>query len=113
MLRDLVSWSADTLVLLGCVVMTIGVIGVIRMPDVFGKLHAASKSVFLGVCSLLVALIAMGDMALGARAALIMGLLLVTTPVAAYEMARAAAIDELRNGEPILEPNLRNGQHQG
>lgn len=107
-LRDAVAWASDALVLLGCVVMTIGVIGVVRMPDVFGKLHAASKSVFLGVCSLLIALLAMGDATLGARAVLIMILLLVTTPVAAYEMARAAAVDERRGGAPVPEPE-KNG----
>jgi multicomponent Na+:H+ antiporter subunit G len=98
--RDAIAWLGDGLVLLGCLVMTIGVVGVIRMPDVYAKLHAASKSVFLGVCSILVAAIAQGEAAIGARAVLIFGLLLLTTPVAAYEMARAAA----REGERALTP---------
>lgn len=112
-LRDAVAWASDALVLLGCVVMTIGVIGVVRMPDVFGKLHAASKSVFLGVCSLLIALLAMGDATLGARAVLIMILLLVTTPVAAYEMARAAAVDERRDGAPVVAPGIASDGNSG
>ena len=49
-----VPWLSDALVLLGLTVMTIGVVGIVRMPDIFTKQHAASKSVFLGVCSILV-----------------------------------------------------------
>jgi multicomponent Na+:H+ antiporter subunit G len=86
-----VPWLSDALVLLGLVVMTIGVVGIVRMPDIFTKQHAASKSVFLGVCSILVAVAISGDAAFTARAVLIGTLLILTTPVAAHEIAKAAA----------------------
>jgi multicomponent Na+:H+ antiporter subunit G len=70
------------------------VIGIIRMPDIYTKLHAASKSVFLGVCSFLIAAATMGDPAYVARVVLIGLLLILTTPVAAYEIARAAAREQ-------------------
>ncbi len=35
--------------ILGVTVMTLGLVGMYRMPDVYTKSHAASKSVFLGV----------------------------------------------------------------
>jgi multicomponent Na+:H+ antiporter subunit G len=85
---------SDGLLILGVVVMTIGVIGVVRMPDIYTKLHAASKSVFLGVMSLLIAVSAAGDAPIVARAILIALLLVVTTPVAAHEIARAATREE-------------------
>jgi multicomponent Na+:H+ antiporter subunit G len=85
---------ADGFLLLGVVVMTIGVVGIIRMPTIYTKLHAASKSVFLGVVSLLIAVSASGDPAIIARAILIAMLLMVTTPVAAHEIARAATQEE-------------------
>lgn len=94
---------ADGFLLLGVVVMTIGVIGMIRMPDVYTKLHAASKSVFLGVVSLLIAVSASGDPAIIARAVLIALLLVVTTPVAAYEIARAATEEETQR--PLHRPD--------
>ncbi len=86
-----VPWLSDALVVLGLAVMTIGVVGIVRMPDIFLKLHAASKSVFLGVCSILAAVAISGDPAFAARAVLIGALLVLTTPVAAHELARAAA----------------------
>jgi multicomponent Na+:H+ antiporter subunit G len=86
---------SNALILLGLTVMTIGVIGIFRMPDVYTKLHAASKSVFLGVCSLLVAVSLHGNPEIIARSVLIGVLLIFTTPVAAHEIARAAAREQL------------------
>lgn len=86
---------SDAFIVLGLVVMTIGVIGIFRMPDVYTKLHAASKSVFLGVCSLLIAVSFSGNPEIIARSVLIGILLIFTTPVAAHEIARAAAKEQL------------------
>lgn len=94
---DLLSGS---LVVLGVTVMTIGVWGVYRMPDVYTQLHAASKAVFLGVIVLLLSTITTRDPAIVARALLIAGLLVLTTPVAAHSIARAA----LRRREPMRTP---------
>lgn len=87
---ELAPWLADGLIVLGLIVMTLGVIGVIRMPDLYTKLHAASKSVVLGVCSFLLATAATGDVTTMTRALLIGVFLVVTAPVAAHEIARAA-----------------------
>ena len=46
------AFLADALVILGVFVMSVGVYGALRMPDVYTKLHAMSKAVFLGVVSL-------------------------------------------------------------
>lgn len=86
-----IPWVSDALVVLGLVVMTIGVAGIVRMPDIFTKQHAASKSVFLGVCSILAAVAISLEPAFAARSALIGALLILTTPVASHEIAKAAA----------------------
>ena len=88
------AWIADALVLLGLIVMTIGVIGVQRMPDVYLQLHAASKAVFLGIIALVVASIATEDVAIMARGLLIAAFLLLTTPVSAHAIGRAAHLRE-------------------
>lgn len=88
---------ADALVILGVFIMTIGVIGMLRMPDTYTKTHAASKAVFLGVISLLVASMASGDTAVILRVILIIAALIITTPVAAHVVARAA----FNRGEPM------------
>ena len=89
-------WLADALVVLGVVIMTIGVYGVIRMPDLYTRLHAASKSVVLGVCSIALASVVTGDAAIVARVALIAVLLLLTTPIASHAIARGAYLERAR-----------------
>ncbi len=90
LLSFLVPYLADALVVLGLFVMTVGVYGVIRMPDTYTRLHAASKAVFLGVISLCVSSAVTGDPAIIYRAVLIAAFLIVTTPIAAFVIARAA-----------------------
>ena len=96
----LAPWLADALVILGMAVMTLGVYGVIWMPDVYNKLHAASKVVFLGIISLLVASAATGDPAIIYRVVLIGAFLLLTTPVSAHVIGRAAYLREQRMEAP-------------
>ena len=45
--------AGEALVLLGLVVLTIGVLGMLRMPDVYGQAHAASKGGVVGLVLLL------------------------------------------------------------
>ena len=80
----------DALIVAGLLVLTIAVYGVVRMPDAYTQLHAASKAGFLGIALLLASAALGGDGAILARALLIVTLLTVTTPVAAHAIARAA-----------------------
>ena len=108
-LSDIGPYLADALVVLGVFVMTVGVYGVIRMPDTYTRLHAASKAVFLGVISLLVASVVTGDEEIILRAALIAAFLMLTTPVSAHVIARAA----YERGESMEAPGAvdESGRH--
>jgi multicomponent Na+:H+ antiporter subunit G len=70
--------------------MTLGVLGLLRMPDVYTKLHGASKSVFLGVMVLALSGIVVGGLPIISRMILICLALLVTTPVTSHVVGRAA-----------------------
>ncbi len=94
-------WLADALVVLGLLVLTISVWGVLRMPDLFRSLHAASTATALGVGPLLIAAgLANGTILL--RGLLVLGFMLLTAPVSAHAIARAArhAEDRAAAGEP-------------
>lgn len=80
----------DALVILGVTVMTLGVVGIIRMPDIYTKIHAASKSVFLGTIVLAIAGMVVSDLAVTARLVLISLGLILTTPIASHVIGRAA-----------------------
>ncbi|HVL31301.1 MAG TPA: monovalent cation/H(+) antiporter subunit G [Solirubrobacteraceae bacterium] len=100
--------AADALIVLGLVVTTLGVAGMFRMPDVYTQLHAASKAVFLGIVAFLIASMADGDGAITARAVLIAVFLLLTTPVGAHAVARAA----FQRREPMLTSGALNESDQ-
>lgn len=92
--------ASDLLVLLGLAILTIGVYGFARMPDVYTQLHAASKAGFLGIAALLLSAALYGDGAIIARSVLIVALLALTTPVAAHAIGRSAR----RRGEAMRTP---------
>ena len=96
-----VPFLADALLVIGVFVMTIGVYGAIRMPDPYTKLHAMSKAVFLGVVSLCVSSAITADPQIIFRVALIAACLVVTTPISAFVIARAAYLRE----EPMRAPD--------
>ncbi|HET7094888.1 MAG TPA: monovalent cation/H(+) antiporter subunit G, partial [Thermomicrobiales bacterium] len=74
-------WVASVALVAGLGVMTLGVVGMFRMPTLLTKMHAASKSVVLGVALALAAVAIVGDASTAAKAALTAAILLLTTPV--------------------------------
>ena len=89
------------LVVVGVAVMSIGVYGLLRMPDVYTQLHASSKTVVFGVLAILFAGAIVADERTSAyRALLIAAFLILTTPVAAHSVARAAHM----RGEAMRSP---------
>lgn len=95
-----IPWAADALVVLGILVMTVGVYGVLRMPDTYTRLHVASKMVFLGAMPLLLASALTGGREVILRVILIAFFLLLTTPVSAHVIGRAAYL----RGERMQAP---------
>lgn len=80
--------------------MSIGVYGVVRMPSTYTRLHAASKTVILGAMPLLLASALTGDKGTVLRVILIGVFLLLTTPVSAHMIGRAAYL----RGERVQGP---------
>lgn len=89
-LASALPYLLDALVILGLFALTVAVYGVIRMPSTYLKVHASSKGVFLGVIPMPIAAAATGDPAIVYRAVLITALLLLTTPISAHAIAKAA-----------------------
>ncbi len=105
-MAPLFPYVADALVLFGVLIMTVGAYGVARLPDTYLKLHAAGKMVFLGAMPLLLASALIGgnkDVVL--RVILIAFFLVVTTPVSAHMVARAAYLrgEKMRPSEALDE----------
>jgi multicomponent Na+:H+ antiporter subunit G len=79
------------LLVVGGLFMLLGGVGVLRMPDLFMRMQASTKAATLGAgCMLTAVAIHFGDLAVGARALLVIAFVFLTAPVAAHMIARAA-----------------------
>ena len=69
----------------------LGCLGLVRLPDVYTRLQAATKCVTMGTCSILFGtFLIMGFTAAGIKALLCIVFLILTSPVAAHAIARGA-----------------------
>ena len=84
-------YLAAVLLLAGSLLTAIAALGILRFPDVYTRLHAASKAGPLGAGLILLAVACMaGDWAIAVRCVLGFVFLILTSPVSAHLLARAA-----------------------
>jgi multicomponent Na+:H+ antiporter subunit G len=79
------------LLIFGTSLMALTGLGLVRMPDVFTRMHAATKSASLGVALLLLAAaLAFRDLGVVTKAVVTVVFIFLTAPVAAHLLGRAA-----------------------
>lgn len=83
--------AAAFLLVAGSLIVLLAAIGVARFPDAFMRMHAATKAgvIGTGLC-ILGAALGFGDQSTWAKAIIVVGFLLVTTPIASHVLGRAA-----------------------
>lgn len=86
-------------VIIGTLFSIVGIIGLVRLPDVYTRLHATGKVGVFGVVFLLVAATAWTPLGWG-RAVLLIVLLMVAGPVITHVLASAAFRINLRMKQP-------------
>lgn len=88
---EAVNILVGVLVLFGAFMMLVAAIGVLRLDDLYTRMHAASKAGTVGVGTLMIAVaIYSGETAVALRALAGVVFFLLTTPVSAHLLARAA-----------------------
>jgi multicomponent Na+:H+ antiporter subunit G len=97
------------LMLFGALLMLLGALGVLRLPDLYMRVSASTKASTLGVGFTLLSLaIHFNELGITSRALATIGFLIITAPVAAHLISRAAylvgvplwkgtIVDELQN----------------
>ncbi|MBE2236785.1 MAG: monovalent cation/H(+) antiporter subunit G [Caldilineaceae bacterium] len=97
------------LILLGAGFMLISAIGIVRLPDVFSRMHAAGKASTVGIsCLLLGAGFFFLDEFLFYRMIVLIALIFATAPISTTALARA-----VYNNEPALRRQLRHDEMAG
>lgn len=85
------SWLLSAFVILGAGLMALAGLGVLRMPDLFTRMHASTKGASLGLALLLAAaVLAFAELGVATKAVLTSVFVFVTAPVAAHLLGRAA-----------------------
>ena len=84
-------WLDYILVLGGVFFLFIAAIGVARLPDLYNRMHATSKAGTLGVGLILLAVaVFYQELSVAARALSALAFIILTAPVAAHALGRAA-----------------------
>jgi multicomponent Na+:H+ antiporter subunit G len=92
------------LLLLGLLLATIGLYGLLRMPDIFHQLHPAGLITGPAVIVVLLASVATGSAEIITSAALVMLFVLITSPLSTHAVAQAARRRPRRDREPSGQP---------
>ena len=113
----MIQWLIGLLALAGSTLVLLAAIGVIRMPDLFMRMQAATKATTLGLACLLAATaLQLADFSSFIRAISIGAFVMLTSPVSTHVIARAAyrthvqlwkgtIVDEWRgNSRPTEDP---------
>jgi multicomponent Na+:H+ antiporter subunit G len=116
MIEAVTIYAGCVLLLLGSLFSLIAAIGVLRLPDLLTRMHAASKAGLVGAGFVLLAVaVISADIGVALRAIVGVVFLLLTTPVAAHLLARASyrTSDQLGENMVIDELKSKTGQSPG
>jgi multicomponent Na+:H+ antiporter subunit G len=83
--------------------MIVAIYGMIWLPNLYTRLHAANKAAMLSVIPILIAISLDSEPAVAFRSILIAVFLLLTTPVGAHTMARATYHRQERQGNNVRQ----------
>ncbi len=79
------------LLLSGAGFVLVAAVGLLRLPDLFMRMHASTKPATLGVsCMVLALALHAAELGIAVRALLVVLFFLLTAPVAAHRLGRAA-----------------------
>jgi multicomponent Na+:H+ antiporter subunit G len=115
---------STVLMILGAAFMLVAAIGVVRMPDLLTRMHASTKAGALGAGLILLSVaVYFGELGVATRAVAAVAFVILTAPVAAHMIGRAAYLigvplwegtikDELRERYDLRRPGPDSDIHQ-
>ncbi len=104
---NILSWF---LIMVGSFSVITGAVGVLRLPDVYTRMHAASITDTLGAGSIIAGLILQAGLTLvAAKLFLILVFIFFTSPASSFALAHAALTSGVK---PILDSDLSHGDKE-
>lgn len=107
-MSDITTVAAGVLIAMGLAFDLLGCIGLVRLPDLYTRLQAATKCVTLGTCLILLGALvgSIGTATAGAtitKAVLCIVFVLITSPTAAHALARGAYKDGIKPSPSVID----------
>ncbi len=108
---------AAVFIFIGCLFVFGGALGLIRMPDLYTRLHAASLTdtggaIFIVMGLLLMAIFEFSNSMAAIKLLLVLAFIAFTGPTAAHAIAKMALlqkqIPECQNGQSVIHHSLRD-----
>lgn len=91
MIENLQTLLGGSIMLLGAVLSLVGALGLLRLPDVFARMHAASLVDTLGMLLLVLGMLIIEGFSLNTLKLVLIALfVLFTSPVATHALSKAA-----------------------
>jgi multicomponent Na+:H+ antiporter subunit G len=103
MLLNIIS---SVLIFFGVFFFAVGVIGLLRLPDVYTRLHATTKCDTLGAGLILLGLFLQGNIFIAIKLLLIIILLWIANPTAAHVIAKASYYSGIPMTENSFDLNV-------
>ena len=107
---EILSWG---LLITGSVMLIIGAIGMVRLPDVYARMHGVGIIDTMGACTILLGLTFQSGLDIvTVKLVLIVVFIVFTSPTATHALARAALHGGARPqlDEPVDEDSAREGE---
>lgn len=111
-MSDVLAMAASVLILLGALLSLVGALGVWRLPDAYARMHSASKAGALGAILVLLGVLCATSGMAWLESLLAICVLLITAPLAAHAIARAAHMANIRPRTGPLGDALEQDKRQ-
>jgi multicomponent Na+:H+ antiporter subunit G len=96
-------------IIIGILFNLLGCIGIIRLPDTYNRLQAATKCVTLGTCSILIGvLFHFGLSEGGVKALIAIPILFFSSTVAAHALIRGTYLFGIKLGEKSVKDDYKD-----
>ncbi len=107
MIVNALYYLAGILLIVGALFSFLAALGLVRLPDLYSRMHAASKAgtVGSGLALIAIALVSF-DSAVILRAFVGIIFFMLTAPISAHLLARASYIAGYRPGKPLVLDDL-------
>ncbi len=105
------AWLVLALVAVGSFFLVVGTVGLLRLPNVYNRMHATSKSTTLGAASMALAgFVYYGPGGDGLNALVTVAFLFLTAPTGAHMISRAAQRMGVPFEEHVQWPTVAGGR---